>query len=139
MPTAKVFRTSGFQGVPLTPLSRVKFNGLPITQAGISAISYFVKRLNQGMPVDVSGPTGLNPALVVFDPDAQGNLKGSPLNPDPRWDRDQIGYNFAPSIPPQDFPIGDDEYWLAFAFTPTSGFPFVQIVRAVIISNLGAL
>jgi hypothetical protein len=138
MPHAKVFRTSGFQGVPLTPLSRVKFNGLNITQAVISEITYLVRRLNQGNPIEVSGPIQLIPSLVVFDPDQFGNLPGSSENPDPRWTRDTIGFNFAPTIEPNDFPVGDDEYWIAFAFTPTSGYPFVQIVRAVIISNLGA-
>jgi hypothetical protein len=136
MPTARVFHTSGFQGVPLTPLSRVLFNGLPLTVEGTSGIVYFVKRLDNGVPLAVAGPTSLSPSAVLFDAVA-GNLKGSPGNPDPRWDKDLTGFNFAPTIPPTDFAEAD-EYWITFAFTPSSGYPFVQIVRATIISNLGA-
>jgi hypothetical protein len=133
MPQARVWRTSGFQGVPLTPLSRVYFNGLLITQAGIQGITYSVQQLNDGNPQTIVTPTPLVVANTVYNA-----AQGTPANPDPRWKGSSQGFNFAPTIPPSAFPTADD-YWVACCFTPTSGFPFVQLIRATIITNLGIL
>jgi hypothetical protein len=130
MPKARVWPFTGFQNVPATPLSRVLFNGIPITQASISAITYTVKQFNEGEPAVTAAKTPLVINEVVFN-----SLQGNVTNPDPRWTKDGIGFNFAPTVPPAAFPEAD-EYWVVFVFTPTSGYPFVQICRATILPNL---
>jgi hypothetical protein len=134
MPRARVWPVTGFQGVSLTPLSRVYFNGLPITQEGIAGVTYAVREFNDGSPSPTVNKVPLNVDTTVFDA-FEGNLPGSPDNPDPRWKLDLIGYNFGPTIPPTCFPTAD-EYWVIFIFTPTSGSPFVEICRATILSNM---
>lgn len=128
MPKARVFHETGFEDQPVTILARVKYDGSNITQAGISSITMLAKRLAQGTPVETLASTGLTVGQVVFDT----------LQTDDRWTRDSSGYNFAATVPKEAFPAVD-EYYVAFAFTPTSGSPFVVMVRVTIISNIGAL
>lgn len=108
---------------------------VPVTQSDINSISRIIKRMST-----VSGAWG-----NVTTPDAGSNLVVAnsifnTLQTDSSWWKDQIGYNFADTIPAAKFP-GLGAYSIVYTFTPSGAgfsiFPFV--IRANVVSLQGTL
>lgn len=96
-------------------------NGVNITQASISSITYKVFDLD-----DTSEPTAtgsLTVSSVVFDT----------LQTDARWTKDSIGYNFRWDTPAALLEDGNKVYRFEIKFTTTAGevFPVVFHVSTV--------
>ena len=109
---ATVARSEGFEDTAITLMARiVDANNDPITQAGISSISYAVHKVDG---TEVVESTALTVSDVVFDT----------LQTDSIWDTDSTGYNFKHEPGAAAFPDGDTRYRVEYLFTPASGSPF---------------
>lgn len=105
---------------PWMALMRVRLaNGDLITQAGVSSITYQVIRQPAGT---TSGSGSVTIAASVFDT----------LQTDDRWDNDDIGFNFAHTIPASAFDtLGPVR--VRYTFNTPSG-NFTQVLKGEVIS-----
>jgi hypothetical protein len=112
MPSPKIYMARTFQNGPLVHMARVEaLSGAPVTQATLSGVTCRVKDLRTGTTVLTPSVT---PAANVFDSFVTRAQ-------DPRWTRDNVGYNFRHVVPAAAFPLGDREYLVQYTFTAQPG------------------
>lgn len=116
--SAQVYQSIGWEDTPATFLARVEgVAGDPITQAGLSGITYAVTDMAGDGSTQVTTGT-VTVATAISD---------SLVTGDSRWTRDETGYNFVATLPAAAFPNGNRTYRVELKFTETSGnvFPLV--------------
>ena len=117
--TAQIHRATFQKDCGWTAIARVYGpDGALITQAKTTAITYTVKRYNEGANTVVVDGASLTVSAVVFD-----TLQGADGADSKRWSKDNTGYNFLTELPKTAFPAVD-HYEIEFDFDPSSGQDF---------------